>query len=672
MALIARRSAALLQGALLVAMLGTPAVARAADPAPTITSITSSINPSVRPQPVTFTATVTLGDGTTPVTVGTVKFGRGSSCGAGFTGLQAARAVDANGQVTYTTVDIFFGTTTIWACYEGVAGETLNSGASVIQVVVSAPVPTTLAVAPASGFFGGTANLSATLTVTSGGGPVAGVTVGFTLNGTAVGGATTDASGVATMSAVSLAGIATGTYPAGIGATFAGNANRASSSGSAALTVGPAAEETSVTTVTCAPGPFVYTGEPVTPCSVTVTGSNGLSLTPDPVYADNVDAGTATASYDYPGDATHGPSSDSETFEIGQATLHVDAAPGSKTYGDAEPALAWTYSGFVANEDATSAGITGSADCARAPGETVLGSPYAISCSPGTLSAANYGFETGATASFAIDPADADCAVAGFDGPFDGLPHGATGSCTGVPGEDVSGGLDLGGAFTDVPGGLASWTFVDPNYGPQSGGVAIVITPAPVSVSVSCPAFVAYTGLPQTPCTASVTGAGGLDEALDVAYDNNVTGIATASATYPGDANHAPGSASTTFVIGYDWTGFLQPINDTAHQAGLDESRFRLGQTIPLKFMLLDALGNPIAQDTNPTFSRSGNRGTCDATAVSDTVPDVEPTGGTEFTWDGGQYHFNWSTRGLTPGEYRIFANLADGTHRSVDVCLTR
>ena len=37
-----------------------------------------------------------------------------------------------------------------------------------------------------------------------------------------------------------------------------------------------------------------------------------------------------------------------------------------------------------------------------------------------------------------------------------------------------------------------------------------------------------------------------------------------------------------------------------------------------------------------------------------------------------GQYHFNWSTKGLTAGEYRIFANLADGTARYVDICLTK
>ena len=50
-----------------------------------------------------------------------------------------------------------------------------------------------LAVAPATGTFGGTTTLSATLT--AGGNGVAGASVTFTLNGTSVGGATTNASG---------------------------------------------------------------------------------------------------------------------------------------------------------------------------------------------------------------------------------------------------------------------------------------------------------------------------------------------------------------------------------------------------------------------------------------------------------------------------------------------
>jgi hypothetical protein len=79
----------------------------------------------------------------------------------------------------------------------------------------------------------------------------------------------------------------------------------------------------STTTVTIAGGPLTYTGLPQTPAVVTVTGVGGLNLTPAATYVDNVNAGTATASYAYPGDDNHEASSDSQTFTIGRATAAV-------------------------------------------------------------------------------------------------------------------------------------------------------------------------------------------------------------------------------------------------------------------------------------------------------------------------------------------------------------
>jgi hypothetical protein len=86
----------------------------------------------------------------------------------------------------------------------------------------------------ASGVSGGTVTLSATLKRASV--SLSGKTVAFTRNGASVGSAVTDASGVATLPGVSLAGIAPGTYA--IGATFAGDAAYISSAGSSVLTVG--------------------------------------------------------------------------------------------------------------------------------------------------------------------------------------------------------------------------------------------------------------------------------------------------------------------------------------------------------------------------------------------------------------------------------------------------
>ncbi|HEV7473108.1 MAG TPA: hypothetical protein VGN90_03600, partial [Pyrinomonadaceae bacterium] len=99
----------------------------------------------------------------------------------------------------------------------------------------SSGVGTTLTVAPATGTFGGTTNLSATLT--DGASGINGKSIAFTLNGNPAGSATTNANGVATLFNASLTGISVGNYPNGVGASFAGDATYAGSSGTNSLTV---------------------------------------------------------------------------------------------------------------------------------------------------------------------------------------------------------------------------------------------------------------------------------------------------------------------------------------------------------------------------------------------------------------------------------------------------
>ena len=61
-----------------------------------------------------------------------------------------------------------------------------------------------------------------------------------------------------------------------------------------------------------------------------------------------------------------------------------------------------------------------------------------------------------------------------------------------------------------------------------------------------------YTGLAQTPCTASVGGSGGLNQSVAVTYSSNTNpGTATANASYSGDANHQMSSDTETFAIAY-------------------------------------------------------------------------------------------------------------------------
>jgi hypothetical protein len=104
-----------------------------------------------------------------------------------------------------------------------------------VQVKVYYTLPiviTTLSVSPAAGTYGGTVDLSATLSPA-----VGGKMISFSLNGGSVGSSDTNSDGIASMNGVSLTGIDAGDYPEGIGASFAGDSSYGTSSGTGSLTV---------------------------------------------------------------------------------------------------------------------------------------------------------------------------------------------------------------------------------------------------------------------------------------------------------------------------------------------------------------------------------------------------------------------------------------------------
>jgi len=136
----------------------------------------------------------------------------------------------------------------------------------------------------------------------------------------------------------------------------------------------------------------------------------------------------------------------------------------------------------------------------------------------------------------------------------------------------------------------------------------------------------------------------------------------------------ASSTLTTTASIVYGWNGFLQPINDTAHQTGVQQSKFKLGSTVPVKFQIKDAAGTALQQTTLPTFERVFRSGSCDPEAIAEPVVTETATTGTTFRWDLSLqgYIYNWSTKSLSAGVHRIYANLADGTKQYVDICLTK
>jgi len=207
-------------------------------PAAATTVVTPSANPSAFDQSVTFTATIGVVAPGAGTPTGTVTFMDGSTTlGTG--------SLSSTGTASFTTSTLAVGAHSITAAYGGDGNFTTSTSGTVSQVV--SPAVTGLAVASASGTYGGTTTLTATLTAGSVGVP--GQTITFTLNGQPCSGntAVTDSSGVATLQNVSLAGINAGTYSNSIQASFPGDTNYLSSSGTGTLTVNKANQSIQLT-----------------------------------------------------------------------------------------------------------------------------------------------------------------------------------------------------------------------------------------------------------------------------------------------------------------------------------------------------------------------------------------------------------------------------------------
>lgn len=159
--------------------------------------------------------------------------------------------------------------------------------------------------------------------------------------------------------------------------------------------------------------------------------------------------------------------------------------------------------------------------------------------------------------SFTIAQASANITVTGFSGFYDGAPHGASGSATGVNGEDLSGLLNLGAAFTDAPGGTAFWVFSGSgDYNDASGDVAIDIAPRSVTATITA-ADKVYNGDAWAVIThCSVNGTLGTDDV-----------VCTASDAVFADANAGEDKdvSATVSLTGSASGNYTLDINTTSH-----------------------------------------------------------------------------------------------------------
>ena len=93
---------------------------------------------------------------------------------------------------------------------------------------------------------------------------------------------------------------------------------------------------------------------------------------------------------------------------------------------------------------------------------------------------------TTASAVYVISQASVLISVTGYSAVYDGNAHGASGTATGINGEDLSQLLSLGSRFTAGPGGVANWSFAgNTDYASASGHVDIAIRKATANLNVS-------------------------------------------------------------------------------------------------------------------------------------------------------------------------------------------
>ena len=236
--------------------------------------------------------------------------------------------------VTGTTVDLTGpGDCTITASQ---AGDGVFNPATDVPQAFKIADTTTLNVASASGPYGGTASVSATLIAS--GNPVPNESVSFSLNGNSVGSALTDGSGVANIPNASLAGINAGSYPTGVSASFAGDDSLfTGSSGTGALTVNPADQ-----TIDFAALPDKEFGDPDFQVSATATSTLPVTFTTAGQCTNTGDmvhitaAGSCTVTAHQAGDSNYNAAPDvarSFTINKGQQTITFPAQP-HRTWGD--------------------------------------------------------------------------------------------------------------------------------------------------------------------------------------------------------------------------------------------------------------------------------------------------------------------------------------------------
>ena len=312
---------------------GAGAVFEVNPSAVTTTTLTSSLNPSVYGQAVTFTAVVSAALGTP---TGTVIFFAGSTA--------LGSATLANGSASLSTSSLSAGSHSITAAYQGSGAFEPSTSSPLKQVVNVSTTKTAVTTSGSPSFVGQPVTFSATVTDIYGAIPD-GELVTFYDDGTAIGTGTT-AGGVATFTTSSLTAK---THT--VKATYAGDGVFKPSSGTVMQVVDKYPTTTALSsslnpsnygqtvtfTATVTPtGPYPLTGKVVFKDGTTWIGAATLSSGVATLTKSQLAVGTRSITATYNGDASNGnsvPAAITQTVSQASLTMVLTSTPNPSTLG---------------------------------------------------------------------------------------------------------------------------------------------------------------------------------------------------------------------------------------------------------------------------------------------------------------------------------------------------
>lgn len=421
--------------------------------------------------------------------------------------------------------------------------------------------------------------------------------------------------------------------------------------------------------------------------NVEAAGPDGAVVDFDASAADSVDGATKVDC-----DQTSG-----ETFALGHTTVtckstddHGNEATGSFTITVADttaPALSMPFNqtveatgsnGAPATFQATAHDVVDGAiapDCSSTSGDTFALGTTGVLCSAtdaaGNVATGSFTVRVVDTTAPAVTvPEDRTIEAAGPEGAPGNFDSNATDIVDGtLPVTcDHASGDTFGFGSTKVS---CTSTDAHGNSAEKSFSITVVDTTKP-TLHLPGDLTADYAG-PGTTQSWSATATDVVDGPTTVTCDRPSGSTfpvgSTTVACRSSDAHGNTAVGSFTVTVGYVWTGFAQPINDTGHSE-LGYSTFKAGSTVPVKFSLYDTQGHALKAAAAPVWV-APQKGAATSQPVDESVYTLPASTGTTLAYDAGTYQYNWSTSKSMAGSYwRIGVRLDDGSTRFVVIAL--